>query len=106
MVEDYLGDDVIFHHNVLFSSGKNIELAVPLLAGPGATALADSLAAWSREAPTPADRDRASLVRVRRAYLDLAEREPERFVVVDCSQEIEAVQASINMVAGSLLNDK
>jgi dTMP kinase len=44
--------------------------------------------------------------RVRQTYLDLAEREPERFVVVDCSQEIEAVQASINMVAGSLLNDK
>jgi dTMP kinase len=44
--------------------------------------------------------------RVRQAYLDLAEREPERFVVVDCSQEIEAVQASINMVAGSLVNDR
>jgi dTMP kinase len=44
--------------------------------------------------------------RVRQTYLDLAEREPERFEVVDCSQEIEAVQASINMVAGSLLNDK
>jgi dTMP kinase len=44
--------------------------------------------------------------RVRQTYLDLAEREPERFVVVDCSQEIEAVQASINMVAGSLVNDR
>ncbi len=44
--------------------------------------------------------------RVRQTYLDLAEQEPERFVVVDCSLDITAVRGAISAVANALLNDK
>ncbi len=44
--------------------------------------------------------------RVRQTYLDLAEQEPERFVVVDCSLDITAVRGAIRAVANALLNDK
>ena len=43
--------------------------------------------------------------RVRQTYLQLAEREPERFVVVDCSLELEAVQAAIGEIATALLSN-
>ncbi len=41
--------------------------------------------------------------RVRQTYLQLAQREPDRFVVVDCSLDLEAVQAAIAEVATALL---
>ena len=40
--------------------------------------------------------------RVRQTYLQLAEMEPERFVVVDCSRDLEAVQAAISAVSNTL----
>ena len=43
--------------------------------------------------------------RVRRAYLDLAAAEPQRFAVVDCSQDLAAVQAAIRAIAAGLLDD-
>ncbi len=41
--------------------------------------------------------------RVRQAYLQLAEREPDRFVIVDCSRDLDAVRAAINEIAEALL---
>ncbi len=43
--------------------------------------------------------------RVRGAYLQLAASEPERFAVVDCSQDLESVQAVIREIAAVLLNE-
>ena len=43
--------------------------------------------------------------RVRYSYLQLAENEPQRFVVVDCSLDLESVQATISEVAAVLLAD-
>jgi dTMP kinase len=40
--------------------------------------------------------------RVRQTYLQIAEMEPERFVVVDCSRDLEAVQAAISAVSNTL----
>ncbi len=39
---------------------------------------------------------------VRQTYLQLAEMEPERFVVVDCSKDLESVQAAISAVSTTL----
>lgn len=39
---------------------------------------------------------------VRQTYLQLAEMEPERFVVVDCSKDLESVQAAITAVSTTL----
>ncbi len=39
---------------------------------------------------------------VRQTYLQLAEMEPERFVVVDCSKDLESVQAAISTVSTTL----
>ena len=39
---------------------------------------------------------------VRQTYLQLAEMEPERFVVIDCSRDLEAVQAAISAVSNTL----
>jgi dTMP kinase len=41
--------------------------------------------------------------RIRQSYLQLAESEPGRFVVVDCSLDLEAVQAAISDIAAALL---
>lgn len=41
--------------------------------------------------------------RIRQSYLQLAESEPGRFVVVDCSLDLEAVQAAISEIAAALL---
>jgi len=40
--------------------------------------------------------------RVRDAYLQLAEAEPERFVVVDATQDLESVQRDISKIASTL----
>lgn len=44
--------------------------------------------------------------RVREAYLQLAASDPGRFVVVDCSQDLDAVQAVIGDIAAALLGTK
>jgi len=44
--------------------------------------------------------------RVRGTYLQLAASEPERFVVVDCSQDLDSVQAVIHDIAAALLAEK
>ena len=44
--------------------------------------------------------------RVRQTYLQLAESEPDRFVIVDCSLDLDSVQASINAVANMLFSNK
>jgi dTMP kinase len=43
--------------------------------------------------------------RVRQSYLQLAEKEPGRFVIVDCSRDLEAVRATIRDVAAALLGN-
>ena len=43
--------------------------------------------------------------RVRRSYLQLAEKEPGRFVVVDCSRDLDAVRTTISEVAAALLGN-
>jgi dTMP kinase len=44
--------------------------------------------------------------RVRQAYLELAMAEPGRFSVVDCSRDLDIVQAAISEIATGLLSDK
>ncbi len=44
--------------------------------------------------------------RVRQCYLQLAEREPERFVVIDASRDLEDVQHDLGAVVTSLCRDK
>ena len=44
--------------------------------------------------------------RVREVYLQLAESEPERFVVVDATQDLDAVQETIEAIAAQLLSNK
>ena len=44
--------------------------------------------------------------RVRQAYLELATAEPGRFSVVDCSRDLDNVQAAISEIAAGLLSDK
>lgn len=43
--------------------------------------------------------------RVRQAYLELAAAEPGRFRVVDCSRELDTVQAAIREIAATLFTD-
>lgn len=43
--------------------------------------------------------------RVRQSYLQLAENEPDRFVVVDCSRDLGSVRGTIGDVAAALLSD-
>jgi len=42
--------------------------------------------------------------RVRATYLQLAEAEPDRFVIVDATQDLDAVKADIGAIAALLLN--
>lgn len=44
--------------------------------------------------------------RVREAYLHIAEQEPERFIVVDVSRDLESVRTVIRDIASALLNEK
>jgi dTMP kinase len=44
--------------------------------------------------------------RVRQSYLELATAEPGRYRVVDCSRELDVVQAAIREIATKLFSDK
>ena len=43
--------------------------------------------------------------RVRDTYLALAQAEPERFTVVDCSRDLASVQAALRVIADDILSD-
>jgi dTMP kinase len=43
--------------------------------------------------------------RVRETYLGLAAGAPERFAVVDCSQDLASVQAALRVISDEILND-
>jgi dTMP kinase len=43
--------------------------------------------------------------RVRACYLTLAEREPNRFVVIDTTRSLEEVQADVGLIAQQLIHD-
>ena len=61
----------------------------------------------SRGNPDRLDVERAEFyTRVRESYLQLAESEPERFVIIDASRELAEVSASIDALATTILGDK
>ena len=61
----------------------------------------------SRGDPDRLDVERAEFyTRVRESYLQLAESEPERFVIIDASGELADVSASIDALATMILGDK
>ncbi len=61
----------------------------------------------SRGNPDRLDVERAEFyTRVRESYLQLAESEPERFVVIDASGALADVSASIDALATTILGDK
>ena len=43
-------------------------------------------------------------MRVRATYLQLAESEPDRFVIVDATRDLDAVKADIDTIAAALLD--
>lgn len=47
----------------------------------------------------------AFFAQVRDTYLALAAAEPERFAVVDCSQDLASVQAALRVIADDILGD-
>ena len=60
----------------------------------------------SRGSPDRLDVERAEFyTRVRGTYLQLAESEPERFVIVDASGGLDEVSASIDALAAMILGD-
>jgi dTMP kinase len=60
----------------------------------------------SRGSPDRLDVERAEFyTRVRASYLQLAESEPERFVIVDAAGTLEEVGASIDALAATILGD-
>jgi dTMP kinase len=60
----------------------------------------------SRGSPDRLDVERAEFyTRVRASYLQLAESEPERFVIVDAAGTLEEVGASIDALAAMILGD-
>jgi len=60
----------------------------------------------SRGNPDRLDVERADFyTRVRESYLQLAEAEPDRFVIIDASGELGAVRDSIDALAGMILSD-
>jgi len=61
----------------------------------------------SRGNPDRLDVERAEFYsRVRESYLQLAESEPERFVIIDASGELADVSASIDALATTILGEK
>ncbi len=61
----------------------------------------------SRGNPDRLDVERAEFyTRVRESYLQLAESDPERFVIIDASGELADVSASIDALATTILGDK
>jgi len=72
-----------------------------LLDAPVATALRR---AGRRSAPDRFESERSEFfARVREAYLQLADAEPDRFVVIDAGRDIAAVEADIDALAASLV---
>lgn len=60
----------------------------------------------SRGAPDRIEQEKHEFFeRVRACYLDIAEREPERFVVVDTCRELAAVEADVIAIAQQILTD-
>lgn len=63
--------------------------------------------AGSRGNPDRLDVERAEFyTRVRATYLQLAEAEPDRFLVVDASGDLDEVSASVDAVATMILSNK
>lgn len=63
--------------------------------------------AGQRGAPDRIEVERAEFFsRVRNCYLELAIAEPDRFVVVDATQDLAAVRAAVEAAATDLLSDK
>jgi len=61
----------------------------------------------SRGNPDRLDIERAEFyTRVRATYLQLAEEEADRFIIVDASGDLDEVSASIDAVATMVLSDK
>ena len=74
-----------------------------LLDAPVETAMART---GSRGNPDRLDVERAEFyLRVRESYLQLAEAEPDRFVVIDASGKLDAVRDSMDAVASMILSD-
>ncbi len=74
-----------------------------LLDAPVETAMART---GSRGNPDRLDVERADFyTRVRESYLQLAELEPDRFVVIDASGELDAVCDAIDALAAMILNN-
>ncbi len=74
-----------------------------LLDAPVETAMART---GSRGNPDRLDVERADFyTRVRESYLQLAELEPDRFVVIDASGELDAVRDAIDALATVILSD-
>lgn len=60
--------------------------------------------AGRRGAPDRFESERSEFfARVRHAYLQLADAEPDRFVIIDAGRDIDAVEADIDALAASLL---
>lgn len=60
----------------------------------------------NRGAPDRIEREQHQFFeRVRECYLSLAAREPNRFVVIDTTRSLEAVQADVGMLVKQLIND-
>ena len=60
----------------------------------------------SRGNPDRLDVERAEFyMRVRESYLQLAESEPDRFVVIDASGSLDAVRDSMDAIAATILSD-
>lgn len=59
-----------------------------------------------RGAPDRIEREKHEFfARVRACYLTLAEREPNRFVVIDTTRSLEEVQADVGLIAQQLIHD-
>ena len=59
-----------------------------------------------RGAPDRIEREKHEFFeRVRACYLTLAEREPNRFVVIDTTRRLEEVQADVGLIAQQLIHD-
>lgn len=62
--------------------------------------------AGHRSSPDRIEREQHEFFeRVRACYLDLAAREPGRFVVIDTARSLDEVQADVGRLAAHLLND-
>ena len=97
-------------------SRDNIEWLADIVHGdlaPGLTILLDAPVetalqrAGRRGDPDRFEVERAEFfTRARESYLQLAEQEPERFVVVDVSRDLETVRGVIRDIADGLLRDE